>query len=81
MLLNVKLFARASQLAEANEVPVELPTGATVAEFRRALVEQHSSLAPIVSNLFVAIDAEYANDDQNIPEHSEVACFPPVSGG
>ncbi|MDB4733732.1 molybdopterin converting factor subunit 1 [Planctomicrobium sp.] len=81
MLLNVKLFARASELAGASEVQLKLPANSTVAEFRKALVVQHSALAPVISSLFVAIDAEYANDDQTISESAEIACFPPVSGG
>ncbi|WP_417847900.1 MoaD/ThiS family protein [Thalassoglobus sp.] len=81
MQITVKLFARASQLAGRSEVVVEVSEEANVGEFRSALATQHPELLPIIDSLFVAINAEYANDDQLIPESAEVACFPPVSGG
>ncbi len=81
MQITVKLFARASQLAGRSEVVVEVSEEASVGEFRSVLATQHPELQPIIDSLFVAINAEYANDDQLIPESAEVACFPPVSGG
>ncbi len=81
MQITVKLFARASQLAGRSEVVVEVSEEASVGEFRSALATQHPELQPVIDSLFVAINAEYANDDQLIPESAEVACFPPVSGG
>ncbi len=81
MKITVKLFARASQLARASEVEVEVDGGASVADFRKALEAQHPKLKPIAGSLFVAIDSEYSSDDQVILETAQIACFPPVSGG
>lgn len=81
MQITVKLFARASQLAGASEVLVEINEGARVADFRKALKIQHPSLKPVIESLFIALDAEYADDGQIIHAATEVACFPPVSGG
>ena len=81
MQLQVKLFARARDLAGSSIVSVELPTAATVAHLRTALHEQHSALRPIVPHLLVAIGTDYATDSTVIAEDAAVSCFPPVSGG
>lgn len=81
MIIHVKLFARASDLAGTSQIEVELPEGATVSQFRQALVAQCPKLEPISKSLFVAIGNDYAQEEDIITSTSEVACFPPVSGG
>ena len=81
MKLSVKLFARAKDLAGAGQVVLELPESATVADVRRALTSAHPALAPLASSLLIAVGTDYAGDQQAIPADSDVACFPPVSGG
>ena len=81
MQLQVKLFARARDLAGNSVVTVELPPGANIAQLRSALSEQFESLRPIVPSLLVAIGTDYATDSTMLTESSAVSCFPPVSGG
>lgn len=81
MNVQVKLFALAREAAGADAVTVELPAGATVAELRRHLAEQFPKLAPLVTQMLVAVDAEYADDEHRLEAGAEVACIPPVSGG
>lgn len=81
MRITVKLFAVARQLAETDAIVVELAEGATVADLRGALPEQHPALQGIVGQLKFAVDADYAADDRVLNEDQEVACIPPVSGG
>jgi molybdopterin converting factor small subunit len=38
-------------------------------------------LSPARNSMLVAVNREYAGDDQIIPAGAEVALFPPVSGG
>ena len=80
-MISVRLFARASQLAGVGETQVELESGATVADLKHCLVQSHPDLSVVMPTLFVAVNAEYADDAHVIPEAAEVACFPPVSGG
>ena len=75
------VVARARELAGRDCLNVDLPTGATVADLKQTLGEQTPALRPLVPQLLVAIGADYATDEIVIPEGSEVACFPPVSGG
>jgi sulfur-carrier protein len=52
----------------------------TVADLRMALKERYPELATLKS-LMIAINNEYAGDDQLVREEDEIALIPPVSGG
>ena len=81
MRIQVKLFALAGELAGRGGIELDLPLQATVADLRRALVEQTPALAPLVPRMMVAVNMDYAVDDRVLAEGDEVACIPPVSGG
>ncbi|MDA0810337.1 MAG: MoaD/ThiS family protein [Planctomycetota bacterium] len=81
MLLNIRLFARAKDLAGSDTISVELPEGATVGDLRSALHDQFPSLDPVIPNLHVAIGTDYAKDSATLDESQSISCFPPVSGG
>jgi molybdopterin converting factor subunit 1 len=81
MIVTVKLFARARELAERGEVRVDVPDGATVAQLRRQLREDVPALTGMLDRCAVAVDEEFANEDTILRETSEVALIPPVSGG
>ncbi|NLF72368.1 MAG: MoaD/ThiS family protein [Candidatus Anammoximicrobium sp.] len=77
----VKLFALARQLAGQDEIQVDLPPGATVAQLRSAVSEQYPALAELASRSLFAVDANYATDQTPVPPSAVLACIPPVSGG
>lgn len=79
--IRVALFASAKARAGQDAIDVNVGEGATVQELRSAIREQVPELTPVVSSLFVAVNAQYADDNTVIPTDAEVACFPPVSGG
>jgi sulfur-carrier protein len=81
MMVRVRLFARARDLARANAVTVELPAGATVGDLRAALDEAYPALRPLLPRSAVAVAEEIAGDGVAIPAGVEVALLPPVSGG
>ena len=81
MIVRVRLFARAKDLAGTDLVSVELPTNAIVADLRRRLAEQIPSLAPLLQRSALAVNQEFARDDQPLTDDAEVALLPPVSGG
>ncbi len=79
--VTVRLFALARQRAGRAELVLDLPEPVTVASLKRALAAL-PELAPLVPQLMIAVNADYAGDDQKvIPEGAEVAAIPPVSGG
>ena len=79
--IQIKLFARARELAESELISVKVSEGFTVAALRLAIAEQYPQLKPLSSQLLIAVDNAYAGEDQTLNEKQEVACFPPVSGG
>jgi molybdopterin converting factor subunit 1 len=81
MKLRVKLFAVARQRMGRDAIDVELPAAATVGQLRSGIAEQYPSLADLLSHVRFAIDSEYAVEGSSVPNHSEVAMIPPVSGG
>ena len=81
MKLNVRLFAAARQIAGSDMVQVEVPSPATVGAVRDALVKHYPGLVQLIAHTRFAIDAEYAGNEDVIPDKAEIACIPPVSGG
>ena len=81
MRRTVLLFAVARQLADRGEIAVEVEAGATVADLKRALARSCPPLEPLLSRVRIAVDASYAEDDDTLPDHGELAVIPPVSGG
>jgi molybdopterin converting factor subunit 1 len=81
MIVRVKLFAVAKQVARSSEMTVEVNDGATVADVDRALVAKLPALADVVAHARWAINAEFVKSATAILPNSEVALIPPVSGG
>jgi molybdopterin converting factor subunit 1 len=81
MQCRVKLFARARDLAGADEIAVALPESATVADLRRALASGYPVLAGLLERSALAVDNEFANNAQPVRPGVEIALLPPVSGG
>lgn len=79
--IQVRLFARARELANSDLISVQVGEGTTVARLRQAIAEQVPQLQPLSGQLLIAVDNAYAGEDQLLTETQEVACFPPVSGG
>ncbi len=79
--IQIKLFARARELAASDLISVAVTEGASVADLRLAIAEQFPQLKPLSSQLLIAVDNAYAGEDQTLNGEQEVACFPPVSGG
>ncbi len=81
MKLQVRLFARAKDLAGADVVTVETADGATVADLRTALGQQHPGLGGLLKVSVLAVNAEFAAATQGLSAADEIALLPPVSGG
>ena len=72
----MRLFAVLRERAGAGSVQLELPEGARVAD----ALEELGSLAEGLP-LVMAVNREYAPEDQVLGEGDELALIPPVSGG
>ena len=81
MKIKVKLFAVARQAVNQDSLEIKLTDGATITELKTELVNQFPQFESMREHLLVAVDAEYAKEDQVLLSGSEVALIPPVSGG
>lgn len=79
--ISVRLFARARDLAGSDAVSVDLADDANVAALRVKLAEKCPALAALLSRSALAVNDEFAEDGQEVPQGAEVALLPPVSGG
>lgn len=77
MNVSVKLFAGLKERAGVGEIDLELPAGARVRDALAAI--EH--LAPEGMTLVLAVNREYAFEDQVLSPGDELAVVPPVSGG
>src|SRR4051795_1329132 len=76
MEVTVRLFAMLRERAGARELTLELPDGARVRDALAELGELAAGL-PLV----MAVNREYAPEDQVLDAGDELALTPPVSGG
>ena len=76
MEVTVRLFAMLRERAGAGELTLDLPDGASVRDALDELGELAAGL-PLV----MAVNREYAPEDQVLDAGDELALIPPVSGG
>jgi MoaE-MoaD fusion protein len=76
MQVTVLLFAMLRERAGARELTIELPEGASVRDALASLGDLAAGL-PLV----MAVNREYAPEDQVLDAGDELALIPPVSGG
>ncbi|MEW4561418.1 MoaD/ThiS family protein [Bremerella sp. JC770] len=81
MIIRVKLFAVAQDLAGCEEVSLELKEPVTVGAIRQSLGQRCAALQPVLASCAFAVNNEYADNSVEVQETDEVACLPPVSGG
>jgi len=81
MNIEVKLFAAARQAANQETLSIEIAEGTTVQQLKVELGQQFPDLKSMLDHLLVAIDTEYAGEDQVLQAGQDIALIPPVSGG
>jgi molybdopterin converting factor subunit 1 len=81
MIIIVRLFARARDLAKADSISVEFVNGATVKELRERIAISYPALGPLLRNSAISVNNEFAEEAATLTEGCEVALIPPVSGG
>lgn len=81
MIVHVRMFARARDLAGADTLRIELPEGTTVADLRSALSISYPALAGLLERSAIAVEGEFAEDSRMLSADAAIALLPPVSGG
>lgn len=81
MRLEVRLFAVCRERAGTDRLTVYVGGPPTVPELRAAIDAACPALGPLVRISRLAVNHEFAREDQVISETDELALIPPVSGG
>jgi molybdopterin converting factor subunit 1 len=81
MIIHLRLFARARDLAGRDALTVELAEAATVADLRRKLASDYPALSGLLERSALAVANDFAEDSRVLRANDEVALLPPVSGG
>ncbi|ABY45706.1 molybdopterin converting factor subunit 1 [Bacillus mycoides] len=77
-MIRVLLFANLQEEAGTSELQIE-KEDITVAELKDIVAKEYN--VPVSAPIMVAINEEYANEDDTIHTGDVVALIPPVSGG
>ncbi len=80
MKLNIKLFGIARQIIGSHDLALEVEPNTTVQALKEKLHQDYPDFARL-NSLMVAVNADYAEDDQTLQTNDEIALIPPVSGG
>lgn len=80
MRIRSLFFAAYRDLVGAEELELELPEGATVAELT-GLVRRRSGGDSLPDAVVVAVNRRYATPETTLSDGDEVAFIPPVAGG
>lgn len=81
MNVRVKLFAAPRDVAGCDQIQVQIPDSATVADLRAAVAQQYPQLVDSIRHGLWAINNQYAKDATTISPDVDIAWIPPVSGG
>jgi molybdopterin synthase catalytic subunit len=77
----VLFFATLRDKAGVKETSVEFPQGTKISDIKKLVQEKYPGLKPNMDSIIVALNHEFAFDEDIVPNEAEIAIFPPVSGG
>jgi len=80
MSLKVALFGITREIVGTSVIELPAPTPATVGELLAEMRRQYPALGDLRS-CAVAVNNEYADNDQALHTTDEIALIPPVAGG
>lgn len=80
MHITILAFGIAKDIIGGASLEMQLPAGATVSALKAKLSRQFPDFQRLTS-LSVAVNTEYAGDEQTLHERDEIVLIPPVSGG
>lgn len=80
MPLSIALFGITRDIIGRATLQLPGPAPATVADLMQQLRSQYPELTKLTSCV-VAVNNEYAADEQRLRETDEIALIPPVAGG
>jgi len=80
MTIKILAFGITRDILGGSSLEMQIPGHTRVADLRATLYAQYPALQKL-STLAIALNTEYASDEELIGEKDEVVLIPPVSGG
>lgn len=81
MAVTVLLFAAMAERAGERSLTLDHVSGDTVASVRERVLSGRPQLRDFLPSLLYALDEEYVEESQPVPDGATLALIPPVSGG
>lgn len=81
MNVRIQFFSFLRTSAGQNELTLELPAGATIADLLAQLSERQPRLRDVEQTVLIAIGVEFAGHDAMLHEGDVVSLMPPLQGG
>jgi len=81
MSVKILFFATLRDRAGTKSLDIEIPEGTTVQGLKDQIARDYPNLNQSMEAVLISINREYAFDEAVVADGSEVAMFPPVSGG
>jgi molybdopterin synthase sulfur carrier subunit len=80
MKIKVLAFGITKEILGKSAIELEVKPQLTVRELKESLGQQYPDFAKLAS-LAIAVNSEYAQEEQVLESTDEIALIPPVSGG
>ena len=77
----VLFFATLRDKTGIREAIIEFPPGSLISDIKKQILETYPNLRPSMDTIIVAMNHEFAFDENIVQDGAEIALFPPVSGG
>jgi MoaE-MoaD fusion protein len=81
MKVTVQCFSFLRPLTGLNEIPVDLPSSATVADLLSELYRRHPRLREAEKTTLIAVGVEFAKPEVRLKDGDVVSLMPPLQGG
>ena len=78
--MKILAFGIVKDIFSNSIIDVDIKNNSSIEELKKILEKKYPLLKQLGSYM-IAVDNEYASDDDTINENNEVAIIPPVSGG
>ena len=79
--VKILFFATFREKTGVREITIEFQTGANISDIKALLLEKYPNLTSSMDTMIVAMNHEFAFDENLVQDGAEIAIFPPVSGG
>lgn len=81
MSVKILFFATIRDRAGTKSLEIEISEGTTVQGLKDQIARDYPNLKQSMQAVLISINREYAFDEAVVADGSEIAMFPPVSGG